>query len=278
LRGTIGDSVSHVIEPSVGWALIQQTSQNGNPLFVPKTAVPQTRLRTLALDNITLDPADRISSFNGMTLGVTQRFYGRGDPGEASRLLADATLIAGYQFNGSDFLPIYLDGRAYPAPWTTTRFNVGFDPEKGRLVEGLASAVFSTQSDHQIGFSYRYVRKAPRFFENFKFDRQRFDDFKGSFSQVNQIAGAIRIALSDRWAISYRAAYTFEKELLLANVGGIEYLSGCKCWSVGLEVEQDRTRGASVRLSYRLLGLGDDGGSRRGQLRELSRLGFLDGL
>jgi lipopolysaccharide assembly outer membrane protein LptD (OstA) len=278
LRGAIGDSLTHVIEPSVGWALIQKTSQNGNPLFVPKTAVPQTRIRTLALDNITLDPADRIASFNGTTFGVTQRLYERGDPGEGARLLADATLVAGYQFNGSDVLPIYLDGRAYPVPWTATRFNFGFDPEKGRVAEGMASAVFSTRSGHQLGFSYRYVRKAPRFFENFKFSKKRFDDFKGSFSQVNQIAGAVRVALTERWAVSYRGAYTFEKELLLANVGGIEYISGCKCWSIGVEVEQDRTRGASFRLSYRLLGLGDDGDARRGQIRDLSRLGFLDGL
>lgn len=279
LRGTIGESVTHVIEPALGWALVENTSsQGGNPLFVPKTAVPQTRLRTLDLDNITLDPADRVKSFNGATFGVTQRFYARGDPGEPSRLLADATLVAGYRFNGSEVLPIYLDGRAYPVPRTSTRFNFGFDPEKGRVSEALASAVYSTRSGHQLGVSYRYARKAPRFFEDFEFDKQRFDHFKGGFSQVNQIAGAIRIALSDRWAISYRGAYSFEKDLLLANVGGVEYLSGCKCWSIGVEVEQDRTRGASFHLTYRLLGLGDDGDGRRGQLRALSHLGFLDGL
>ena len=281
VRGDLGGFATHVLEPRIGYALVTQVSQSGNPLFVPRTAVPQKRIRQLDLDNVVLDPADRIESFNGVTFGFGNRIYGRPDDG-APPLLADFDLSAQYEFSGSRWGPIYLDGRAYPRQDLAARFNVGFDPEEGRLDEALLSLRFATRRGHQLGLSYRYLRSVPRFFEDFPFSKERFDDFDGDFKRINQLGAAVRISITESWAVSYRVAYTFEKELLLANAGGIEYLSKCRCWAVRVEVIQDRVRGARVNLSYSLLGLGRDDTGRAlpagGTLGDLAHLGFLDAL
>ncbi len=61
--------------------------------------------------------------------------------------------------------------------------------------------------------------------------------------------------------LSYRIAHTFARKLMLANMGAVDYVSRCGCWSAGVVLRQSRSRGASVSFSYSLLGLGDD--SRR---------------
>ncbi|MDP7571884.1 MAG: hypothetical protein QF391_09800, partial [Myxococcota bacterium] len=108
---------------------------------------------------------------------------------------------------------------------------------------------------------YRYIREVPEVFAAFPKQNHRFKEFAGEFDSVNQLTGGARVAITREWSLSYRIAYSFERNVMLANVGSVDYVSRCGCWSAGVVLRQSRSRGASVSFSYSLLGLGDD--SRR---------------
>jgi lipopolysaccharide assembly outer membrane protein LptD (OstA) len=260
-RGRLGNAI-HLVEPHVGWAWVDAPNQAGNPLWVPAPEVPQVRLRELDLDNLTRDWADRIPKAQVVTLGVGNRFYaapaGLGGP---SALLADFVVQGLYDIENSKFGTLYLDGRAYPFPGAVSRFNVGFDMDDAELVEGLLE--FNWEDDRGDSFllDYRYIREVPEVFAAFPKQNHRFKEFAGAFDSVNQLTGGARVAITREWSLSYRIAYSFERNVMLANVGSVDYVSRCGCWSAGVVLRQSRSRGASVSFSYSLLGLGDD--SRR---------------
>jgi lipopolysaccharide assembly outer membrane protein LptD (OstA) len=277
LRRRFGD-VTHLLEPRLGWAYVHDTSQFGNPLYVPPTAVPQRRLRELDLENVTRDTADRIAEFHGVTLGLGNRFYaGPGGPSAGARLLGDFVLSALYDIEAGEFGGIYLDGRAYPFRGATARFNVGFDPEEMHIDEGLAAIHWWDDRGDRVNLGYRYLRDIPRFFEAFPVENDRFENYRTGIEQVHQIDGGFRIAITRQWGITYRAAYTFEQNLLLANQGGIEYLSKCRCWAVRLEISETRSRGVQFNVLYTLVGIGDDSRSPFEGSALRRSLGLLDG-
>ena len=117
---------------------------------------------------------------------------------------------------------------------------------------------------------YRYLRDIPRLFEAFAVRDDRFDEFTEGFLRVNQIGGFARAQFTKQWAATYAGNFSFENSLSLTHQFGLEYLSKCRCWAVRFELQEDRVRGVSWSLNYRLLGLGDDrdqpfraGGNRR---------------
>lgn len=252
-------SALHLMEPRFGYGLVQSVSQSEHPLFVPGTAFPQQRVRQFDLDNVTLDPADRVAAFHGVTLGLGNRFYGRG-VGEAaeSRLLAELSLSSQFEFPGSEFGSVYFEGIGYPGGGFATRFNVGFDPDDARFDEALLQLRYAAEAGHELRVGYRYLREIPRFFEDFPFDDDRFERFESEFRRVNQIGFGTRIALTRSWALTYDALYTLESSVFLDNAAGVEFISKCRCWAVRVALQDDRQRGFDVRVQYRLIGLGDD--------------------
>ena len=258
LRRRFGDSVTHLLEPRLGYALVTKVGQSGNPLFVPRAAVEQQRLRELDLENVTRDPADRVPEFNGMSFSVANRFWGTLGEKGAPRFLGDATLSGLYDFAGGDFGPVLLDGHAFPFELTTLRANLGFDPKKAEIGEALFEAAQAFQDGHRVGVRYRYLRDVPRFFEDFPYVRERFRHVKTDFDHVSQIDLYFRYSITDTWAATYVGSYSFERSLVLRNLGGIEYFSRCRCWAVRLEIAQDRESGVQFNLRYTLSGLGDD--------------------
>jgi lipopolysaccharide assembly outer membrane protein LptD (OstA) len=243
-------------------------------LFVPETAVPQRRIRQLDLSNVTLDEADRVGKFNGITFGVGNRFYGPGDEG-GSRLIADFYVSNEFRFNGSDFGNIFVGGRAYPFEGAHLWANLGFDPNAARLSEALLQFSYVAPAGHVVRLGYRYLRDVPSFFEDFQNSTDRFDEFTKEFTKINQIGFFGRLAITQQWLVNYTLAYTFEDSLILANNGGIEYVSRCRCWAAGFEVGQDRTRGFRFNLVYRFLGMGkafDYGGPKSARLADLGLL------
>jgi lipopolysaccharide assembly outer membrane protein LptD (OstA) len=277
LRRRFG-GVSHLLEPRLGWAYVHETSQSGNPLYVPATDLAQRRIRELDLENVTRDPADRIAGFHGVTLGLGNRFYaGPSGPAGGARVLGDFVLSALYDIEAGEFGNVYLDGRAYPFRGATARFNVGFDPEEMHFDEGLAGIYWSDDRGDRFSLGYRYLRDVPRFFEAFPAENRRFAGFDANFERIHQIDGGVRIAITRQWGITYRAAYTFEQNLLLANEGGIEYLSKCRCWAVRLEISESRSRGVQFSLLYTLVGIGDDSRSPFEGSALRGSLGSLDG-
>ena len=101
-------------------------------------------------------------------------------------------------------------------------------------------------------------------FEDFR-GGDRFDDVKPE-NQIDQLSGSLRLALTRRITASYRLAYSFETELLLASRGRVEYLSSCGCWSVGAELSDDRARGFGIKILYNVIGLGKDATQNPGGL------------
>jgi hypothetical protein len=256
----------HVLEPSLGYAFVSERGQERKPLYVPATAVPQRRLRQLDLENRVLDPADRIDEVNSLTLALGNRLYGRG--GEAAgRLLADVTLSASYEAADGDFGGIYLDGHAHAWGRSDAWLILGLDPERGRLAEALVDFAWNFERGHRLGFGYRYLRDVGRFYEDFQFATPRFSDFEGEFDRVDQLLASARLVISDRWALTYQGGFSFEKSILLANRAGIEYTSRCECWSIGIDVAQNRVSGVSIALSYSLKGLGRDDVARAARRR-----------
>jgi lipopolysaccharide assembly outer membrane protein LptD (OstA) len=257
LRRRFGQSLTHLLEPRVGWALLTHASQGGDPLYVPRAAVEQRRLRELELETVTRDPADRVPDWNGLTVGFANRFWAVAPQG-GPRLVADALLSGQWDFEDSEFGLILLDGRVYPFERTTGRLSFGFDPEDAAVDEALLEVAQAFQAGHRVGVRYRYLRDVPSFFEDFPYARERFKHVKTDFDHVNQIDLYLRVSITQSWAASYVGSYSFERSLVLRNRGGIEYFSRCRCWAVRLEVEQDRERGVQFNLLYTLAGLGDD--------------------
>ncbi len=276
LRGSfnipiLNKEVLHVLEPRIAYTAISSDSQSDNPLLVPQGSVLQDRIRQLELSNITRDPSDRIDSLNAITIGVSNRFYGKADSwfGEerkadgdnfyvAERLVGELSLGTQYNFSNDKFNNLILDGTMYPGEGWSSRFNFGYDLDNQRVGEGMLEFGWNHERGHRLGFMYRYLRDIPPFFEAFRFDDDRFEEFEINFKRVNQVGVSTRVALSPNWALEYGTGYSLEESLNLSNEGALEYISKCRCWAIRLEVEDDRIDGLEIELRYQLIGLGDD--------------------
>lgn len=277
LRGRFG-SLRHLIEPRLGWALVTGTSQRGNPLYVPATAVPQRRVRQLDLDNVTRDMADRVEKFNGLTFAVGNRFFRREPGAQVSTLLADFVLSGLYDFAQNEFGNVFAEGRLYPFRSATLRFSAGLDPRKGQLTEGLLGLGWRHERGHSFSLDYRFLRDTPVVFEAFPDENRRFSQFRGEFDKINQLAGGLRVAITRSWGVTLAGAYSFERSLLLGNQAGIEYISKCKCWAARLQLGWSRARGVTFGLRYAFIGIGDDSRAPfQSGVREVP-MGFLNGL
>jgi hypothetical protein len=265
--------LEHVLEPFVGYGLVLPSAQSGNPIFTPPSAVQQDRVRALDFDSITRDPADRIRRANRISFGFGNRLYGSPFSEGPDRLLADFSLMTVYDFEEGGWGSVYLDGRAYPTPRTRARFNIGFEPDRGSVSEGLFDLTWSHVDGHTLGLSYRYLREVPQFYEDFRFtSTSQFKDFR-ELGRLHQVSGSVSLAVTRHWSVIYGAAYSFEGSLLLANQGTVAYTSQCQCWSLGLRISDDRARGVEFKILYSVAGLGQKFGQRTGD-----RPGLLDSL
>ncbi|MCP5070664.1 MAG: LPS-assembly protein LptD [bacterium] len=272
-----GQPVVHLMEPRFVYSMVEGSSQRGNPGFIPRPLVQNERLRLLEPTSRVRDPSDRIDDVQAFTLALGNRFYVPGRPPLEEegvvgppRLFADVTLGLHHDFADDDLSSLYMDGVAYPWEGVRTRFNVGFDLDQSEFREMLFSIGYGTLLGNDIGVSYRYVKDVPRFFENFRFDEERFEEFEEGFLEINQFDFRTRYAITRNWAVTYRLSYSFEQTLVLANQVGLEYLSKCKCWAIRAEMSENRARGVEFNFRYRIIGLGDDtvrpfSGRRRGQ-------------
>ena len=248
------ENFAHVLEPRAGYALAYTRSQDRNALFVPDTAVPLDRLRALDLDLVTRDDADRIARASFASAGFGNRIYGK-RANDAQALLADVVLLGLYDVETTRLDALIVDGRAFPIDQLDLGFHADFDPEAAHLDEGFAEARWNYPG---LGFNagYRWARRIPVFFEDFE-EGERFDEHS-EVEHINQIRGGVSLDLTARWSVSYGAAYSIEGNHALMNQGLVEYLSECGCWTLGVELQQDRERGVDAKLVYRLIGLGGE--------------------
>jgi len=245
---------SHRIVPFVTWVGVSNAGQNGNPLFVPPTAVPQDRLRELDVDNVTLDPGDRIQEANNVVFGVQNRLFRLDD----SSLLAEVLVSAEYRAAQHEWGPAVLQGSTQLPAGLNLRFQSVYQVDKNEFTDGLAELGWQHPFGHAFSVGYRYLTDIPKLFEDFAFKDERYERFDPSFSRVNQIYGNVRVQLTRQWAATYLGSYSFENSFSLSHRFGLEYLSRCRCWAARLEVDDTVVRGFQWHLQYRLLGIGDD--------------------
>ena len=254
----------HLVEPFVRYASLTKTQQGGLPLLVPRTALPQRRLRHLEIDALLRDPADRIDDVNSLFAGIDNRVL---DP-MSGDLLAELSLSAEYRFAESAWGPAVLHGRLNWDGAYHALFHAAYDVESTELSEGLFEFNWNSSRGHQLDMNYRYVADFPRVFEDFGFSTERFEDFERNFRRINQLGAGAYLQATDRWALTYRGFYSFEGNLSLSHLAGLEYLSRCKCWAMRLEGSKDRQQGFEFAVHLVLLGLGDTerpfSGERRG--------------
>jgi len=249
--------VTHLLEPKLSWALVQQREQKGNPVFVPRTATPQLRVRQLALDNVVLDTADRIEAANMVKLGLGNRFYMGGGAGRAASMRVEVELSGLYDFSNRDAARLVLDGRTSFATGMASNFSLSLDPKTGKLDEGLLGVAifvppaFRVLRGGVVGARYRYLRQIPRL----------DDSYAGEYERVSQISADMRLGLGRNWSVGYGATYSLEQQNLLVNQGFLEYTSKCGCWAVGADFGDDSTRGFQFNFRYTLLGFGGKGGA-----------------
>jgi LPS-assembly protein len=245
-------SLMHTLEPTVGFAYVNPTGQNHNPLFEPDTAVPQERIRTLDLDALTRDPADRLEHEDRVTFGALQRFETQTDDQEG--LHGELTVLGSYEIEKEHMGLLVGEGNLTPPRFGTGRFLVGYEPESQELSEALVDWTWRAEAGHRISLGYRYLREIPRVFEDFR-TGERFDHFS-NFEHIQQITANLRFQATPRWLLGYRTSYSFERNELLQNGGLIEYTSQCGCWAAGVDLAMDRASGVRVRVLYRLVGVG----------------------
>ncbi len=234
------------------------------------------RIRQLNLDNVTRDGADRLDDFNGITWGVGNRFYRRASADQGPQLLADFVIQSQYDFaDGGQFGNVIADGMVRLGGSTELRFNASFDPNDKALEEVLAESVWRGER-LALRLRYRYLKTIPQFFENFFEANDRYDDFRSGFDRINQASGTAAFRLSANWLARYQGGYSFERSFSLTHRVGIEYLSRCDCWALGVEARQNRDTGFEFRVVYRLAGLGKGSTVSRGS--GLAQFSLLDGI
>lgn len=264
--------VEHVLEPRVGWALVQHEGQRNNPLFVPRTRVTQTRLRQQSLDNLVFDDADRIDSANVVTGGFGNRFYGR--RGDGRRLLGELNVSFGYDFSegaSGGAQSVILDGQTFFGGGLAAEGILEYGLHDSKIEEALLTVRFPTVESvpfvQELAFtpSYRYRRKIPKFYEFFPSEGS--GQFESSVRHINQISGTARVVINDRFTVGYNVTYSLEERSLHRNAGFVEYTSGCRCWAARVDLNGNRGEGPRVNFRVAILGLGNDKGSpfaRRG--------------
>jgi lipopolysaccharide assembly outer membrane protein LptD (OstA) len=252
----------HLLEPRLGFALIEHLGddrQGDNPLFIPRSDILQARLRALDAISITRDPADRIDEVEALNFSIGNRLYAAGaEEGAPPRLVADATITAWWDFAGDSVRNIFLDGAVFPADHWRSRFDLGVDLDETRIDEALLELGYFGERGNDLSFGYRFLRDLPKFFEGFRYDESRYDEFSVNFERINQFDLYGRWMLLRGFALTYRAQYSIEGHFSLRQQLGVEYVSRCKCWALRIEAEDERSRGFEVGVSYRILGVGDD--------------------
>ena len=260
-----GKAMRHVVEPSLGWAVVSQRRQRSNPLFIPRPTVEQSRLRVFSLENVTRNPSDRIESTNQMVFAVNQRFFTSPRRRSGLRLRADLATAVDWGLDGTGLGNLTLDARLFPRGLIGTRVRGSFNPESVAVREGSAELSMRLPIENQVVNRldligrYRYLRRLPEFVES---QRGSPSNSRDGDTELNQFDITTRIELFRRVRLSYTALYSLSVDSgFIRNRGLLEYVSKCRCWGVGVTVQEERRQGWSGGFSIRFLGLGDEQGN-----------------
>lgn len=254
--------VEHRMVPRVSWAFVSRAGgQEKNPLFVPRTAVTQFRVRQRALENVILDNADIIPETNQVVFAWDHRFYQ--GTGLNKLLLGEFGIGFSYDFASNERGGrLIAEGRHLKFGPSSSRFQIVFDTRRAKIDELAAVTSISWPWEIQTSFGYRFVPDGPDFYESYT--TARFRRYTSRFDEINQLSGAVSFPLGKRLRAAYAANYTFSGEFFLTNAATLDYVSPCGCWSAGVRLSASRDDQLRVQFRYTVVGLGDNMGSGPG--------------
>ena len=175
------------------------------------------------------------------------------------RFLGEVLTGVDYDFAEGGIGNVFLEGRMMPQGPFGLRGVAAFDPERVALDEGGLDLVFSRKIDAlfirklTVLGGYRYRRSIPPVLES---DRGRVRI--GEIDAINQLNGRLSIELTSRIRVGYATVYKLaERDEFIRNEGTFEYVSKCRCWSVGALISADRRDNLRGGLTFRFIGLGE---------------------
>jgi len=262
-----GRVAQHRLEPFVRYGWIHTRNQPATPVFVPASAVVQERLRQLDAENYVLDPSDRIPDANRLAVGLDNAFRVGNRVGGFDRLRADLWLSFQHDFDRPGPGRLVAGGVASLRGRLEGRASLSWDAGQGAIDEGLLETRVNLphagwlRSPYLLA-GYRYLRVPPRI---------------AALTQpgVNQLDAGAGFRVADRLLVGYRIAYSLDDGSRLTQSGTVLYASRCRCFTLGFDLVEDRTRGLYFRVRYSITGLGDRTGDPFGAVgRLLSGAGF----
>ncbi len=262
--------VRHVVEPRVGFTIVEADRQADNPLFVPDAEIRPRRLIDSDPRVLTRNPSDRVSDERMFHASIDSRFYGlRGADGSRPREVGSLRLGSGYDFEQSRMSDIFLDGHVSPHDHLRVEMLVGYDPKRTRVDEALAQLFWQSneryrlhtagipERRHMLNLSYRFLRDENLLFENWLLRDSDFNNFDADLERVDQLDFSGRFALLRQVDVFANGFWSFESREARGGGFGFLFLSSCACWDFSVALEH-RQRPSDTRLQFelRLAGLG----------------------
>ena len=238
----------HRMEPFVRYTLVRTRNQSSTPVFVPASTIPQRRIRQLEPESYVLDPSDRVPDANVIAVGVDNAFGMRRAAGGADAVRGDLWASFQHDFDQGGVGALVVGGRASWRGRVQGEGNLLWDASRREVDEGLAGL--------RVWFGDRGWLRRPYLSGRYRFLRIPPTLAALSQSQVNQVDGGVGFRLGDRFLLDYTISYSLDDRERLAQVGTVLYASRCKCFSIGFDVIEDRTRDVFFRVRYSITGLG----------------------
>ena len=248
-----GRVASHLMEPFVRYVWIRTRNQENTPVFVPASPVPQNRLRQLDAESYIVDPSDRIPDASRLAFGVENSFRLSNPYGGPAWMLANLWLSFEHDFDQPDDVGrLIVGGVGEFGSSLSARASLAWDAEENAIDEGIASLMYRVGDRGwlrapYLSAMYRYLRVPPR--------------LAGVTNPaVNQLDLGAGLRISNRFLLRYGLVYSLDDGERLAQSGTLIYASRCRCFNIGFDVIEDRTRDVFVRIRYSITGLGDRDG------------------
>jgi lipopolysaccharide assembly outer membrane protein LptD (OstA) len=247
----LGDHLAgeHRLEPFVRYTWIRTRNQASVPVYVPASTVAQERLRQLEPESYVRDPSDRIPDGNRLAVGFDNAFALRDGRGGVDPLRAEMWISYQHDFDQSGAGRMITGGRASWRGRLDGEASLSWDAGGGSIDEGLVGLRWALPERGPLrapylASRYRYLRVPPAVSALTR-------------PEVNQIDAGLGFRLGDRLLLDYSIAYSLDDGERLAQTGTLLYASRCRCFTIGFDVVEDRTRQVFFQIRYSITGLGD---------------------
>ncbi|MBF2734796.1 MAG: LPS-assembly protein LptD [Betaproteobacteria bacterium AqS2] len=250
----LGDAgYAQLLEPSLFLGLVRQEDFSDVPLYDTKAA--EFSAQDLYQVNSYIG-GDRFEDANLLAYGLSTYVWQRA----GRREFLEAHVAQRYRFEDSKvvttaddpppdagFSNVVVEGSLYPNEANALRSRFEWDPDADAL--GQVAVAYQHRAPAGDSYAMRYVRNADEAQDN--------DDGQAS-------VGAYR-SFGANWRVTGDVTYDIEESQMSRLLGGMRFLSSCRCWSADFYVEReplaerDRT---TYFVQMNLMGLGGFGEGR----------------